>query len=352
MAEKTEKPTQKRLQDARKKGQVIKSAEIVTGFQMAVILSYFIVEGQGLLEAIWKMIDIAIGAINMPIKLASQMVIAAFVYILIRFIAGLAFILIVTVAFSCLVQTGPVWASESLIPSFKKINVLENAKQIFSMKSLFQLFKNMAKILVLSLVFYYLLDKHVNIFQYLPTCGAECGVTVTFTLIKWLWGAFLLCYVVFSAADYAFVHFQTMKQLKMSKDDTKQEYKQTEGNPEVKQKRRELQRETANGSLAASVKKSTVVVRNPTHIAVCLHYDPNETPLPVVLDKAKEHMALHVVDLAEKNGIPLVENIPLARALFKQVEPGQVIPESLFEPVAELLRVVMNVSYDEGGDDN
>ncbi|NOJ23293.1 EscU/YscU/HrcU family type III secretion system export apparatus switch protein [Vibrio coralliilyticus] len=350
MAEKTEKPTQKRLRDARKKGQVIKSNEIVTGFQMAVILGYFIIEGQGMMEAIWKMIDLAITSIDLPLKVAAETVVAAFVYILIRFIAGLVFILVITVAFSCMVQTGPVWASESLKPSFNKVNVISNAKNIFSMKSLFELCKNMLKILVLSLVFYYLLHQHVNMFQYLPTCGVDCGVEIIFTLIKWLWGAFLVCYLVFSVGDYAFVHFQTMKQLKMSKEDTKQEYKETEGNPEVKQKRRELQRETANGSLVSNVKKSTVIVRNPTHIAVCLYYQPGETPLPLVLDKAQEHMALHVVEMAEKHEVPLVENIPLARALYHQVEPGQVIPESLFEPVAELLRVVMNVSYDDGED--
>ena len=350
MAEKTEKPTQKRLRDARKKGQVVKSPEIVTGFQMAVILGYFIFEGQGMMEAIWKMIDIAINSINLPIKVAAETVLAAFVFIMIRFMAGLIFILVITIVFSCMVQTGPVWASESLNPSFNKINIVNNAKNIFSMKSVFSLLKNILKILVLSLVFYYLLHRHVNMFQYLPTCGAECGVEVTFTLVKWLWGAFLICYLIFSVADYAFVHFQTMKELKMSKDDTKQEYKETEGNPEVKQKRRELQRETANGSLASNVKKSTVIVRNPTHIAVCLYYQPDETPLPVVLDKAQDHMALHVVEMAEKHTIPLVENIPLARALFKDVESGQAIPESLFEPVAELLRVIMSVSYD-GSDD-
>ncbi|GLT19977.1 EscU/YscU/HrcU family type III secretion system export apparatus switch protein [Vibrio zhanjiangensis] len=350
MAEKTEKPTQKRLRDARKKGQVVKSPEIVTGLQMAVILGYFLVEGQGIMEAVWKMIEIAIDSINLPIKVAAETVLAAFVYIMLRFMAGMAFILVITVILSCIAQTGPVWASESLMPSFNKINVINNAKNIFSMKSVFSLLKNILKILVLSLVFYYLLHQHVNMFQYLPTCGAECGVEVTFTLVKWLWGAFLICYLVFSVADYAFVHFQTMKELKMSKDDTKQEYKETEGNPEVKQKRRELQRETANGSLAHNVKKSTVIVRNPTHIAVCLRYQPDETPLPVVLDKAQDHMALHVVDMAEKNAIPLVENIPLARALFNQVESGQAIPESLFEPVAELLRVIMNVSYDDSDD--
>ena len=349
MAEKTEKPTQKRLKDARKKGQVIKSTEIVTGLQMAVILGYFIIEGQGMMDAVWKMIEISINSINLPIKIAAESVLAAFVFIMLRFMAGLVVILVITVVISCMAQTGPVWASESLTPSFNKINIINNAKNIFSMKSVFALLKNILKILVLTVVFYYLLHQHVNMFQYLPSCGAECGVTVTFTLVKWLWGAFLICYLVFAVADYAFVHFQTMKELKMSKDDTKQEYKETEGNPEVKQKRRELQRETANGSLVQNVKKSTVIVRNPTHIAVCLYYEADETPLPVVLDKAQDHMALHVVDMAEEHAIPLVENIPLARALFNQVESGQVIPESLFEPVAELLRVVMNVSYD--GDD-
>ncbi|WP_114785684.1 EscU/YscU/HrcU family type III secretion system export apparatus switch protein [Vibrio tetraodonis] len=346
MAEKTEKPTQKRLKDARKKGQVIKSTEIVTGLQMAVILGYFIIEGQGMMDAVWKMIEISINSINLPIKIAAESVLAAFVFIMLRFMAGLVVILVITVVISCMAQTGPVWASESLTPSFNKINIINNAKNIFSMKSVFALLKNILKILVLTVVFYYLLHQHVNMFQYLPSCGAECGVTVTFTLVKWLWGAFLICYLVFAVADYAFVHFQTMKELKMSKEDTKQEYKETEGNPEVKQKRRELQRETANGSLVQNVKKSTVIVRNPTHIAVCLYYQADETPLPVVLDKAQDHMALHVVDMAEEHAIPLVENIPLARALFNQVESGQVIPESLFEPVAELLRVVMNVSYD------
>lgn len=350
MTEKTERPTQKRLRDARKKGQVVKSSEIVTGLQMAVILGYFIVEGQGLMETVWKMIEIAIELINQPLKVAAETVLAAFFYIMLRFMAGFTFILIITVILSCITQTGPVWASESLTPSFNKINIINNTKNIFSMKSVFSLLKNILKILVLSLAFYYLLHQHVNTLQYLPICGEVCGIEVTFTLIKWLWGVFLICYLAFSFADYAFVHYQTMKELKMTKNDAKQEYKEMEGNPEVKQKRRELQRETANGSLVQNVKKSTVIVRNPTHIAVCLCYNPDETPLPVVLDKAQDHMALHVVDMAEKYAIPLVENIPLARALFNEVELGQAIPESLFEPVAELLRVIMNVLYDDSDD--
>ena len=149
MAEKTEKPTQKRLKDARKKGQVIKSTEIVTGLQMAVILGYFIVEGQGMMDAVWKMIEISINSINLPIKIAAESVLAAFVFIMLRFMAGLVVILVITVIISCMAQTGPVWASESLTPSFNKINIINNAKNIFSMKSVFALLKNILKILVL-----------------------------------------------------------------------------------------------------------------------------------------------------------------------------------------------------------
>ena len=114
-----------------KKGQVVKSPEIVTGLQMAVILGYFILEGQAIMEAVWKMIEISIDSINLPLKVAAETALAAFVFIMLRFMAGLVFILVITVIISCMAQTGPVWASESLTPSFNKINIINNAKNIF-----------------------------------------------------------------------------------------------------------------------------------------------------------------------------------------------------------------------------
>ncbi|MBP7662481.1 EscU/YscU/HrcU family type III secretion system export apparatus switch protein [Shewanella sp. NKUCC05_KAH] len=346
MAEKTEKPTEKRLREARNRGQVIKSAEIVTGLQMAIILGYFLYEGPALVQAIMALIDLTIHAINLPLETAAEQIVGTFAMLALRFLGGLTLVLVFTIVVGNLVQTGPVWAAESIMPSMDKLNVMNNAKQLISLKSLFELAKNLVKVTVLSLVFYYLLHRYVNAFQYLPLCGEACGISVISTMITWLWGSFLGCYLIFGIADYAFQRYSLMKELKMSKDDTKQEYKDSEGNPEMKQKRRETQREVASGSLASNVRKATVVVRNPTHIAVCLYYSEGETPLPKVLEKAEDHMALHIVALAEKAGVPIVENIPLARALFKHVEAGDVIPESLFEPVAELLRLVMTISYD------
>ncbi|QDO84224.1 EscU/YscU/HrcU family type III secretion system export apparatus switch protein [Shewanella psychropiezotolerans] len=347
MSEKTEKPTEKRLREARNRGQVIKSAEVVTGLQMAIILGYFLFEGQGLMQSFIYLINTTINSINLPLETAAEQIVGTFVMIALRFLGGLTLVLLFTIILGNVVQTGPVWASEALKPSMNKLNVINNAKQLISWKSVFELGKNLVKVIVLSLVFYYLLHRYVNSFQYLPLCGEACGLGVISTLITWLWGCFLGCYVIFGIADYAFQRYSLMKELKMSKEDTKQEYKDSEGNPEVKQKRRETQREVASGSLAANVQKATVVVRNPTHLTICLYYQSGETPLPTVLEKAKGHMALHIVALAEKAGVPIVENIPLARAIYGQVEAGEPIPESLFEPVAELLRVVMAIPYDD-----
>lgn len=347
MAEKTEKPTEKRLKEARNRGQVIKSPEIVTGLQMAIILGYFLFEGQALMQSIMYLINSTIDAINLPLEAAADQILGRFAMVALRFLGGLALVLICTIIVGNIAQTGPVWAAESLKPSMNKLNVVNNAKQMISWKSVFELVKNLVKVTVLCLVFYYLLHRYVNSFQYLPLCGETCGIEVISTLITWLWGCFLGCYVLFGVADYAFQRFNLMKELKMSKDDTKQEYKDSEGNPEVKQKRREIQREVASGNLAANVKKSSVVVRNPTHLAICLYYQAGETPLPMVLEKAEDHMALHIVGMAEKAGIPVVENIPLARAIYSQVETGSPISENLFEPVADLLRLVMAIPYDD-----
>lgn len=346
MAEKTEKPTQKKLNDAKKKGQVVLSQEIVVGFQMVAVLGYFLMEGPAMMSGFKNLIELTIATSSYPFYQAVDMFVAAFKSLFWRLTIGMSIVFIVTLIMSCVGQTGPVFASESLEPKLDKLNVVNNAKNIFSMKSLFDLCKNILKTLILGMVFYYLISEHADMFQYLPACGVQCGLNVTFTFMKWLLGAFIACYVLFAIADYAFMYHNTMKDLKMSKEDTKQEHKESEGDPQIKGKRKELAREINSGATKSNVKKSTVVIRNPTHLAICLYYDADVTPLPQVLEKSADHMALHVVGLANKYQVPVVENVPLARALYKQVETGQYIPESLFEPVAELLRIIMNLSYD------
>ncbi|MBM7071084.1 EscU/YscU/HrcU family type III secretion system export apparatus switch protein [Shewanella sp. 202IG2-18] len=345
--EKTEKPTEKKLREARNKGQVVRSDEIVTGLEMAAILAFFLAQGHDFMQSNIELIDLTIRVSSLDWRNASQIIHEAFIDLFLKYIGGLGLLLIFVIVIGNVLQTGPMWATEAVQPKFDKLNVVNNLKQLFSMKSVFELAKNILKVFVLSLVFYYILAKYANSFQYLPICDEQCGLKVMMTLILWLWGCFVGCYLVFGAIDYAYQRHSTMEELKMTKQETKQEAKDTEGNPEIKQKRRETAREVASGSLASNVKKSSAVVRNPNHIAVCLFYDAQDSPIPKVLEKAKDHMALHIVSIAEKNQIPVVENVPLARTLYAEVDSGDFIPEELFEPVAELLRFVMELDYDE-----
>ena len=303
------------------------------------------------MEANIELIDLTIRVSNLDWKNASEIIHEAFIQVFLTYMGGLGLFLAFVIILGNVLQTGPMWATEAAQPKLDKLNVVNNLKQLFSMKSVFELAKNILKVLVLSIVFYYILAKYANSFQYLPICDEQCGLKVMMTLILWLWGCFVGCYLVFGAIDYAYQRHSTMEELKMTKEETKQEAKDTEGNPEIKQKRRETAREIASGSLASNVKKSSAVVRNPNHIAVCLFYDAQDAPIPKVLEKAKDHMALHIVSLAERHQIPVVENVPLARTLYAEVDTGDFIPETLFEPVAELLRFVMELDYDEDEED-
>ncbi|MGB0893129.1 MAG: EscU/YscU/HrcU family type III secretion system export apparatus switch protein [Parashewanella sp.] len=350
--QKTEKPTEKRIRDARKKGQVIQSNEIVTGLEMAAIMAYFIADGHAFFDALVNFISFSINTINLGWEKATEEIYGMFIELFLRYFGSFGLFLSFVIIMGHVVQTGPLWASEALEFKLDKLNVVNNLKQLFSMKSVFELLKNIFKVLILSLVFYYILGKYSNSFQYLPICNEECGLKVMMTMILWLWGCFVGCYLLFGIADYAFQRYTTMEDLKMSKQETKQEHKDTEGSPEIKQKRRETQREVASGSLASNVKRSSAVVRNPNHIAVCIHYDAQESPIPKVLEKAKDHMALQIVDIAERADVPVVENVPLARTLYSKVPEGDFIPEELFEPVAELLRIVMSLDYDDEEDED
>ncbi|PTB18622.1 EscU/YscU/HrcU family type III secretion system export apparatus switch protein [Trinickia symbiotica] len=350
MSEKTEKPTPQKLRDARKKGQVAKSVEITSGVQLASLLGYFIVEGRHLLQGFEALSALSVEVSNDDFVSAAGRLMGAITELVLRFTVGIAALLVVVTVAAVVAQTGPLLAHEAIKPSLHKVNPLANLKQMFSMRSLFELAKSTSKVGLLSLIFFYLIRQYGPSLQFLPLCSVSCGLRLSIKLLYWMWCALLAFYVLFSIADYAFQRYNTMKQLMMSIDDVKQEYKNSEGNPDVKHKRKQVHREVQSGSLAANVGKSNVVVRNPTHIAVCLFYRPPETPLPQVLEIGRGARAQHIVDLADKAGVPVVENIRVARSLAAHTEAGGYIPSSLFEPVAQILRLVMKLQYerDEG----
>ncbi|MDM5065593.1 EscU/YscU/HrcU family type III secretion system export apparatus switch protein [Aeromonas salmonicida] len=351
MSEKTEKPTPKKIRDARKKGQVAKSAEITSGIQLVVLLGYFCLEGPALWQAIQQMIEVTMSVVNHDVVYAVSQWLELFVSVVIRFLGGLAALMLMTTIAAIVGQIGPLLATEALQPSLKKLNLLDNLKQMFSMQNLFEFIKSIFKVTTLSLIFYYLLHRYSPSIQFLPLHTVAAGVQLCVRLLFWMMLALIGFYVIFGIADFAFQRYNNTKKLMMSLEDIKQEHKNSEGNPEIKHKRKEVHREIQSGSLAKNVAKSTVVVRNPTHVAVCLFYHPDTTPLPQVIETGYDKRALHIIRLAEKSGIPTVENIDVARALARGTPVGGYIPPDLFEPVAHILRLAMNLHYDDDEDD-
>ncbi len=349
MSEKTEKPTEKRIQDARKKGQVIKSQELVMGVQLATLLCYLIFIGPDFYRGLQQLLDITLAALTLPMQAALSTVLGAFFSVILHFIGGMVGILILATLAALLGQVGFLLATEALTLKLEKLNPVANLKQLFSLSNLFEVVKALFKIMLLGLIFTYILRQYIGTFQFLPNSELVVALPLAATLISWLWGTLVGCYVVFALADYAFQRHRLMKQLRMSKEEIKREYKESEGNPEVKARRREVHREIQSGSLSAKVKQSTVVVKNPSHIAICLYYRSGETPLPQLLEKGIDQQALQMVALALQFGVPVVEDIPLARALLEEVEVNHYIPEHLFEPVAVLLRLVLGLSYRNPG---
>ncbi|RQR48119.1 EscU/YscU/HrcU family type III secretion system export apparatus switch protein [Burkholderia sp. Bp9126] len=346
MSEKSEKPTTKKLADARKKGQVAKSAEITSGVQLAAMLGYFFFEGTYLLQAFETLVELSIALLNDDFTTSIGRWLDVLCAILIRFMLGISGIVILTTIVTVIAQIGPMFATEALRPSLDKINPLANLKQIVSLKTLFEFSKSLFKVGTLSVIFFYLIRQYAPALQFLPLRGIECGLAVNVQLLCWMWGALVCFYTILGIVDFAFQRHNTTKQLMMSLEEIKQEFKNSEGNPEIKNKRREVHREVQSGSLSANVAKSTVVVRNPVHVAVCLYYRPGETPLPEVLEIGHGKMALHIVAIADRAGVPVVENVRVARALASRIGVGQYIPSDLFEPVAHILRIAMKLRYD------
>ncbi|BAE74583.1 Yop proteins translocation protein U [Sodalis glossinidius str. 'morsitans'] len=345
MGEKTEKPTEKRRRDRRKEGQVIKSNEITSGVQLAAILLFWHLFAEAVIERTSTLIVLSISLINRPFLFAFNQLLHV-----VLSSAGLLFALfggmlaLATVG-SVLLQIGFVLASKAVGIKGRRINPVSNLKQIFSLHSLVELCKSTGKVVVLTLIFAGLFYYYATTFQALPFCNSRCALPLFTTFTRWMWFGLIGFYIVLGVLDYAFQAHNTLKQQRMSKEEVKQEYKDAEGDPYMKQRRHEMQHEIQSGSLAHNVKRSAVVIRNPTHIAICLGYHPIDMPVPRVLDKGTAERAGQIVDLAQRAAVPVVENIPLARALFQHVGCGDRIPETLFEPVAVLLRMVLEIDY-------
>lgn len=341
MADKTEAPTPQRLQEAREEGQIVRSQELNTA--VIILISAFLLGGPG------KQLGLAFAELmsNTIIELPGNdlsvewlrntaftfggRLLPSFAFLLVGLmLAGIA----VTVG-----QTQFLWTSKRKGFDFKRVNPLEGFKRIFSKHGLIELLRSLLKLGWVSWVAYSFLKSHYNELFLFTQYDLRTAVTTFGDLAITLFiriGAF---YVVLAAADYAYQRWDLYKNLKMSKEEIKEEVKRSEGDPMLKQRVRGMMRQLARGRMMQNVRKAAVVITNPTHLAVAIEYNEG-MKAPKVLAKGPYRVAERIVKIAKENNIPVVQNIPLARAIYKTIEIGQEISPDLYLAMAEVLAYI------------
>ena len=348
--EKTEQATPKRKEDAREKGQVAHSREVPSVAILSACLIYFYFNTAGLIE---KLKALMVSTFRSAGRVAItpdnvQSLIMGFVFKGFVLLFPLLLTVVITGLVANVIQVGLVFSAEALEPKFSKIDPLKGLQRLFSLKSVVELFKNIVKMCVVGYIAYVTVRNEVKgIFPLMDQSTGEILFymgKISFKII------FTTCWVliIMAVMDYAYQRWEYERSLKMSKQEIKEEYKHSEGDPIVKARIKRLQREMARKRMMASVPKADVVVTNPTHIAVALQYDQSRMAAPVVVAKGAGFIAEKIKEIARENKVPVVENKPMARVLYKMVEINKVIPENLYRAVAEILAYVYGLRKDSG----
>lgn len=348
-SEKTEEPTPKKLRDARKKGQVAKSKEVSGTLGLIAVLATLWAMSDSFIVTIEEMVLLPAQVYTENFKDALKIVTMGILEKAIMLILPLVVVTMFAAIFGNIMQFGMLFAPEGIKPDIKKISPIGGLKKIFALKNLVEFFKSIIKIVFLSLVVYHVIYSSIGDMVNLPYCGSSCILPVVGVLMKKLLLYAAVAFIIIAVLDYMFERFQFMKQQRMSKDEVKREYKESEGSPEIKSKRKEIHQEILNS--AENTSKSDVVIKNPTHLAIGLRYRQESTPLPMVTVKGRGGHARFIVKIAEKEGIPVLENVPLAHALY-QLNITDFIPGELIEPVAEVFRWVQEIKEQEKYNDN
>jgi type III secretion protein U len=344
--EKTEEPTQKKIRDAREKGQVSKSNDVVGASILSCLFIYFSMSWSSNLARLSTNLITPARYYSGDFQDGMLAIIKACV-INIIIISGPFVVIAMFGAFvSNIVQVGILFAPDAVKADLNRLNPIEGAKKIFSVKNIVEFLKNCAKVSVIGYVVFTLIKDYVDPLIKIP----QFGVYGTLELIQEIFFKFaytiLTVYIIIAFIDYMFQKKQYIKQLRMTKDEVKREYKQMEGDPEIKGKRKQLHQEMVMEDTVQSTKKSSVLVTNPTHYAVALYYDNDRSKLPVVMAKGKDFMAMRMIKAAQEAEVPIMRNVPLARTLYADAMLRQYIPKDLLKPVAEVLIAVQNIKGD------
>ncbi len=344
--DKTEEPTAKKLEKARSEGNIAQTPEVralaslIAGMIMVGMLAPMIARD---LQALMTPF------IELPHTLAVDLASLERLTIDLALGVGKALlwpavlVIVFAVTLSLIQSKGFLWVPKRLAPSFNKISPLQGIKRIFSINQLVELFKSLFKITLVGGLLFWVTWRHRREFENLAALSLEDLLGYLRDHIYWLIFVTVLAVTAMAIADYLFQRYRWMEKMKMTKQEVKDEHKQAEGDPQVKARIRSIRVQRARKRMMAAVPKADVVVTNPTHYAVALKYDPETMNAPTLVAKGADLVAKRIRDLATENEVPIVENPPLARALYASVELDQEVPPEHYKTVAEVIGYVMRL---------
>ncbi|KAB2644389.1 MAG: EscU/YscU/HrcU family type III secretion system export apparatus switch protein [Verrucomicrobia bacterium] len=338
--EKSEEPTSKRLSDAREKGQVAKSTDVVTTVSTFFVLETIYLTLGDIYKSLIKFFDAVFLAISSPNNNSMLNMLELSIPQLISSMYPVCIVAAIAVIIANVGQFGFLFSLDPLKPDINKISPMSGFKKIFSMKTLFELVKSTIKLSIFGILLCFIISKSIGPLATLPFATLMNSLDVVQPMLLNFIGSFMAIYVVIALFDFIIQKKLLLKELRMTKDETKREMHDMEGDPQIKGNRRRLQREMIFEDTSTATRKSTVLVTNPTHYAAAIYYERGKTPLPVLRAKGSGFIALRMISVAREENIPIVENVPLARALYNELEVNDIIPKSLLEPVTEILRWV------------
>lgn len=345
--EKTEEATPKKRQDERKKGNIFQSRDITVA--IFIFVSFFALKlffpymRQGIEDCITYFLRVAQDLNTLGLTEA-KWIFKELILIVLSLVLPIACVCMICNIVITMMQTKLLVSLEGLKPKFSKLNPLKGLKRMISLRSLVELVKNLLKVTIIAVLIWTCIEQA---FELLPRTFEMSIIDVCIfvgdqaLMLVWKIG---VVFAVIAVIDLLYQRWDYEKKIKMSKHEVKQEYKQMEGDPLIKGKRRELQQRMAMQRMMQQVPDADVVVRNPTHFAVALKYDDDSSSAPIVLAKGQDFIALKIIEIAIAKNIPEVENPPLARSLYHSVDIGQEILPEHYKAVAEVFAWVYQLN--------
>lgn len=338
--------TPRKLEQARKEGQVVKSKDFSTAVSLLILFTAIV----GLAPFIWDQIAQLFTLLYEQIpnahveKIGLTYIFTVTVKTAVLIIGPILFLAWLVAILADFIQVGPLVATAPLAPKLDKLNPTKYFKNIMSIKTLFELFKNIVKVVLLGYIGWTVYMAHIENILMLAAIDNNFAVMIEFgkLITEFIFKA-CIAFLVIAAADYGVTKWKFLKDQKMSFKEMKDEYKNTEGDPNVKAALRQRRMQMLQRGMMDAVPDADFVVTNPTHIACALKYKAEEMDSPMLIAKGTELIAKKIINIAREHNIPVIENAPVARALFKMVDLNHQIPPELYKAIAEILLFVYNL---------